>query len=335
MFLLKLSFSLWNVFLKRIQLVGFFNKSSIDAVAIVEVEDIYLYYYKKDLAFEYAKIDSRANIISKDEVKIKWHCNEVNVEDAYLLRGMGLFSLASMHYWRHGINFDYLDIGANVGLNAIGQAIFYKRCGKMNNLVYAFEPGKIFELLDKSRLLNNVDDILCCKNIALSNTTGQIDFFITPLQTPASSMLTSAVKRPNILEIERISVPAITMDRFIDENLLPKRGLLAKIDTEGADFLVLEGAQDQFLKRHFTFQIEFFPSLVDSYINPEIALKKISEFYLINTGNDILFKIDATSHGIANFTSWVRSLHMPATDIFCIPKSLPFAEDLVERILNN
>jgi FkbM family methyltransferase len=130
---------------------------------------------------------------------------------------MGLFSLASIHFWRHGIPFDYLDVGANVGMTTFAQSIFYKRCGKPNR-VHAFEPGNIYPLLRRSAVTNNLNDVLCV-NMAASDGKGEVTFYLTPKQSPAGSLIKAAVSRREVQQTRAIKVQTITLDEYIETEI--------------------------------------------------------------------------------------------------------------------
>src|SRR6476619_556187 len=108
-------------------------------VRLVEIAGLYVLYYSTDHAFAHVMQDPRARLVTPDQVKSLWQVGDANADVAWTVNGMGLFSLASIHYWRNGIDFDYVDVGANVGLTTLAQAVFYKRCNKANK-TYAFEP---------------------------------------------------------------------------------------------------------------------------------------------------------------------------------------------------
>src|ERR1700730_10537050 len=77
--------------------------------ALVEVAELFLFYFRRDQAFFDALQDPRAREISTKEAQPRGSEGEVDPEQAWGVRGMGSLSLASMHYWRHNIDFDYLD----------------------------------------------------------------------------------------------------------------------------------------------------------------------------------------------------------------------------------
>lgn len=248
---------------------------------------------------------------------------------------MGEFSLASIHYWRHGIDFDYVDIGANVGLTAVPTAVFFKRCGWANR-VYAFEPGEIFTLLQQSVTINNIADTTTCIRTAASDATGTVTFHLTPAQSASSSLLRAAVERPGVMEVRTTLVEAITLDQFALDNhsLRDASGLLVKIDAEGADFRVIDGMARLLEQRLCTILTEFSPFLVDGYCNPERRVTELAEsFEVLDIGDTVRSRIAVDGGSVAQFVDRVRKKPRLLTDIMLVPKRLPGAQSLVERLL--
>jgi FkbM family methyltransferase len=300
-------------------------------VRLVEIAGLYLLYYSTDHAFTHVMQDPRARLITPDQIKTAWHPGDADIDIAWALEGMGLFSLASIHYWRHNIDFDYVDVGANVGLTVLGQSVFYKRCNKTNK-AYAFEPGEVFPLLERSVKLNRIEDMTTCVRAALSDCAGSARFYSTPAQFAASSLLVEATGRPGVVASEETVVETMSFDGFVSR-MRPAPGLLVKIDAEGADFRVLDGMRQTLFDRLCTIQIELYPALVDSYTNCVDRLSSLTaDFVLIDVGLTPFSQIRPEVAEITSFVTDVRLRTDPATDLFLIPKKLPRSADLVWRI---
>lgn len=100
-------------------------------------------------------------------------------------------------------------------MTAIGRAIFYKRCGHYNR-IFAFEPGEAFPLLQKAVNANRVSDIVTCVNAAVSDEPGRTQFYLTPGQSPASSLLRQAVDRSIVGASVATTVDTVTIGAFLD-----------------------------------------------------------------------------------------------------------------------
>jgi FkbM family methyltransferase len=306
-----------------------------EEIALVEITgaDLLLYYYKRDHAFSHQMTDPRARIIAPDEAHARWKVGSVDPEIAWTLRGLGLFSLAGIHYWRHKIDFDYFDIGANVGMTTITQAVFFRRCGRVVK-VYAFEPGPVYDLLTSSVNINRLDDVVTCVRAAVGDRAGRAQFNVTAAQSPASSLLKSALTRPGIVESHTIDVDVVTVDDFVRTER-PMPGALVKVDAEGFDFRVLEGMRHSMSSRLISFQIEFYPALTDEYADSVKRLGELtSQYVLIDLGVEPHAPILPNFQAIGDFVAAVRGrTPMPTTDIFAVPKRLPNCMDLVRRII--
>jgi FkbM family methyltransferase len=300
-------------------------------VKLVEIAGLYLLYYAADHAFAHIMQDPRARLLTPDQIKIEWRTGDADMDVAWSLNGMGLFSLASIHYWRHGVDFDYVDIGAHGGLSTVSQSVFFKRCGKANK-TYAFEPGSVFTLLERTVKLNQIDDTTTCVRAALTDYDGSATFYLIPAQTAASSLLVEVTARPEIAESAQTLVDAMRFDSFVGR-LRPATGLLAKIDAEGADFKVLDGMHQTLSDRLCTLQIELYPALVDAYADPAIRLGRLAaDFVLIDAGVTPHIQVGAGNAEITAFVDDVRTRANPTTDLFLVPKKLPGSAELVARI---
>lgn len=296
-------------------------------IALVELADMYLYVGRDDHAFCYLLEDARARELDLEEFPPLWRPSEVDYRAAWPLKGIGHFSIASMHLWKHNVPFEYFDIGANIGQTTIAQAIFYKRCGKTNR-VHAFEPGTVFDLLCRSVRANRVGDVVSCINAAASDSSGEVEFHLTPKQSPAGSMIKAAVSRPEVKEVKTIVAQTVPLDDYV-RNLRPGVGAIVKIDTEGADFKVLAGMKEMLATRPVVAQIEFFPKIID-YVDAAEELQKLAEtFLLIDTGMGVSVK----AADVGALMERISLLPMPMTDIFLISKTVPSYEALYQRIL--
>lgn len=85
-----------------------------------------------------------------------------------------------------------------------------------------------------------------------------------------------------------------------------------------------------------TMQIEFFPSLVESYTDPLARLLSLTaNFNLIDVGISPHQHIAPDRRSIDDFIVRVRALSTPVTDIFLVPKTLSDADTLVDRIISD
>lgn len=130
-------------------------------------------------------------------------------------------------------NANILDIGANIG----NHSIYWSVCSKAKK-VYAFEPMKrTFQLLKKNVEINNLENKIKIFNFGLSDEEANASI----LNTCRNNIGGSAVKKDSEgdLKLRRLD----DLD-FGDEIIN-----FIKIDTEGHEMQILNGAR-KFLKKH-------------------------------------------------------------------------------------
>lgn len=127
-----------------------------------------------------------------------------------------------------------LDVGANIGLYAIR---FAKRL--LNAHVYAFEPMPISHaFLQRNIAANGVGERVSCFNYGLSDTSGTVDFFISPAASTNASLLNVAGAQ----DAQRVVGLTLTLDQWTsNQNVAPD---FIKCDVEGAELLVFRGGHN-------------------------------------------------------------------------------------------
>lgn len=136
-----------------------------------------------------------------------------------------------------------VNIGANIGLFCIHIGLSFEN---FKNII-AFEPNKeAFELLKLNISFNNLDKKINIVNACIGNTTGTIELFSTPEISEYSS-IGGKIIHPAIEKLNQISY---IVDIYKLEDLDIDNISLMIIDTEGAEYLVLEGAKAILEKNH-------------------------------------------------------------------------------------
>ncbi|WP_179354499.1 FkbM family methyltransferase [Winogradskyella vidalii] len=165
--------------------------------------------------------------------------------------------LTQLLFWNGYKNFEYseifeklskstdtfLDIGSNIG--------YYSLLGVQSNpkmRVYAFEPAygpKYF--LNKNIELNNYSKNISAINLALSNTTGEIDFYEVKslkykyINYNLAGEGNAGTKKTSRNFIKN-TVKATTLANFINTNTISHIDLI-KIDTEGTEVEILNSGR--------------------------------------------------------------------------------------------
>ena len=134
-----------------------------------------------------------------------------------------------------------LDIGANVGSHTV-----YWALERQAKKIYSFEPlGQTFEVLSKNIELNNLQDFVTISNKGLSNEKCKAKVRLFWEQNVGgTSFMKSADGEHDFVPLDSIDIP-----EKID---------LIKIDVEGHEIEVLEGARDTIYRNKPIIVIETF-----------------------------------------------------------------------------
>lgn len=151
-----------------------------------------------------------------------------------------------------------VDIGANIGYHTLIASKLVGETGK----VYAFEP----ELNNYTLLLNNIK-INGCNNItpiqkAISNKKGKIKLFIENVNLGGHSFSESNIlytEKPGFKEVE-----TITLDDFFENLMRYDKIDIIKMDVQGAEGLIIEGARKILSIKMLKIIMEFWPYGLES-----------------------------------------------------------------------
>ena len=173
------------------------------------------------------------------------------------------------------------DVGANIGYySTLMTKIAYR------GEVHAFEPVPInWHILNVNLKLNKLSNAVT-NLMALGSESGKINFSVSK-DGAYSSILSTGRK----MEDETIEIKVETIDEYVNTNLL-KRVDMMKIDAEGAEGLILSGANQLFkeqTKRPRLVMLELFDANLIPYGTniDEIILKMESWGYSVKiAGNN-------------------------------------------------
>jgi len=130
----------------------------------------------------------------------------------------------------------FIDVGANVG-----QFCDRVLAAGRGQHILAFEPNP--ELLPA--LQAKLEGRGTAHQVALSDTPGTASFQIHPRDSTASSLFHRTEMMPSFSNAMRaIEVPVATLDQYVPaiQPHVHERGLMLKVDTEGAELAVIRGA---------------------------------------------------------------------------------------------
>lgn len=238
-----------------------------------------------------------------------------------------IFSCVFDHYWAHNLAFAFIDVGANVGTLAIDAGRLVRMAGRQNRLV-AFEPGIYKSLLPYNLELNGLESLVRHEVLAVSNYDG-LALMLAELGNSVNNRISI---RDVATEWRSEVIRTVKLDTYCAKNDISEH-LVLKIDTQGHDWKVLQGAEALRHDRLVTTLFEFTPWALRTYCDPVQVLTE-----LLKTN----WVIDCKQHCVGprvlvtDSVTGVTNADQPPgfwTDMMLIPRKLPEAEKLVSAIL--
>jgi FkbM family methyltransferase len=133
----------------------------------------------------------------------------------------------------------YLDIGANIGLTTVPIA-----SRGVETLAFEPEPNN-YRYLCQNVARNGVQDRVRVMNVALNNRAGVVSFELSP-SNHGDNRIRTQDTGPSLLGESQWQVIEVECCRGDDLDLATDRPLAIKVDTQGAEPFVLEGARNTF-----------------------------------------------------------------------------------------
>ena len=146
----------------------------------------------------------------------------------------------------------FVDVGANIGMHTLAAARAMRREGR----IFAFEPfGPVCRMLERTLWMNGCSEMTVLHQAAASNKKGRKNLFLGATCGHHSLFPLDPASVP---AREQVAVETVTLDGTLPTDL--KVDLL-KIDAEGAELEIVEGARDV-IDRHsdIALIVEFGPS---------------------------------------------------------------------------
>jgi FkbM family methyltransferase len=147
-----------------------------------------------------------------------------------------------------------IDIGANVGTTSIPRVLL----GDFS-CVYAIEPDpRNYACLVRNVVANGVRGLVLPDRVAIGDVDGEV--VLRSMKSGTHHLVTRAA---DVREDERVSVPSVTLDRWIDRMQIDlSEVFFIKSDTQGWDARVLAGATRVLARKHIAWQVEFSPAML-------------------------------------------------------------------------
>lgn len=202
----------------------------------------------------------------------------------------------------------YFDIGANFGLRAIYYLTQKRPC-------ILFEPNKDCNVITRRLIAeNNFDSISIVSNIVGSENRSS-KFYLSN-SSYVSSMSKEYVEEMNDLK-EEIDVDQITVDSFIESKGLKNKVSIIKIDVEGFEYQVCQGASQLLRSDNISLSIEVLPTtrnrqdlfdLLRSAGYTIFCVDRKEELKLIRCAESFLFTNDSIDFFATNDKSLLNKL---------------------------
>lgn len=172
-----------------------------------------------------------------------------------------------------------VDIGANIGYFTL---IAARLVGK-KGVVYAFEPEPTnFEFLCKNIELNGYTNVVPIQK-ALSNRYGTAKLWCDKVNFAAPSF-----SRENVMvfaedrtvgQDSSVEVETVSLDEFLNHTVGNTKVDIIKLDAEGAEGLIIDGAKQTFQTNNLKIIMEFWPlALRNMGTDPLELLHKLEEY---------------------------------------------------------
>jgi len=210
-----------------------------------------------------------------------------------------------------------VDVGANIGLYSLAFAWLAPR-----GHVYAFEPSPgTFDHLRQNVEENQLGNVEAFQLALGDQAEGTVHFHEFDFFTAGSfavdddSFLTSEALGSNYFE-----APATTLDAFVAEHGIDRIDLV-KIDVEGAELSVLDGAKETLSAMQPKVVLEFnsFGFTLHQGILPQSALARIRDLfpyvYVMNRGDGSLGLLSTAREAYAFL--YDNNIHGPVDNLLC------------------
>jgi FkbM family methyltransferase len=211
-------------------------------------------------------------------------------------------SLALKHFVKPGMF--VIDVGANIGAYTL---IFGKQVGPRGKVISVEPNPETYDRLLYNIEFNGLEDTVKVFKIALSDKPGEGTLFVPEKNHPHRG-IASLQKYSDSLTTD-FKVKIETLDGLANKLNLPRIDFL-KVDTDGSDAFVLEGARTTL--QHFHPMIVFEANYLAHQDSEATILK----------ARDMLLSLDYEFYTVGLFGRLLRieeSQKLPDTNIVCLP----------------
>ena len=177
----------------------------------------------------------------------------------------------------------FFDIGANIGLYSIVMEEHFAA-------VHAFEPNpEAIRRLRENSMLNGLT--IKANNIAVSDREGIMHLCVRGNVDPTAHL-------QEVASEYTISVPVVSLDKYIEKNQVRGK-IVVKIDVEGEELRVLDGAVESLRQKRFS--IIQFESLSEEHFVSICNFMKSLNYGVYAANNNKLVPVAQRGEGMNNY----------------------------------
>jgi FkbM family methyltransferase len=163
----------------------------------------------------------------------------------------------------------FVDIGANWGYYSYYMAVHYKKP------IFWFEPNPVLYRHVADNLRANQFNQVTGSDVAISDTAGQLTFYIDQTSDLQSSLINPGAGA----NIKEHVVQAIRFEDWANSINIPGK-LLVKVDVENAEWNFIKGAEGAFDKIEYLIMEVLGPARESGFINYMIRDLKVHAYYI-------------------------------------------------------
>lgn len=231
-------------------------------------------------------------------------------------------------YAAEGIPTAFLDIGSNIGTDAIRIAKFSSLINKRLPIT-SFEPGILATLVPHTLRLNGVDDIVAFEEKCVSDNNKPVVLF----GEAGLSVNNRIVNRNPRTEGYSKIVNSTTVTEHLADTRFTGRHPILKVDTQGAEWFVWNGMKAELSRRWFLMIIELTPWALEPVVAPSRFVHELLDhFHVFDLGNGRQRCVPVTDDNVDEAIARISGNEPYWTDLLCISRSLESAPRLIDRI---
>jgi FkbM family methyltransferase len=243
-------------------------------------------------------------------------------------KSQDLLMLLVAWYLAEGMPPAFLDIGSNVGADAIRIAKL-SRVFNQRFPITSFEPGVMAALVPHNLRLNKVAGLVAFEERCVSDN----DLPTVLFGEIGASVNNRIVNRKTNTEGFSKIVEAVTVAQHLSALRFKDRHPILKIDTQGAEWMVWNGMKPEIGKRCFSMVMELTPWALAPSVPPKQFLGEVLEHFLVfDLGHGRRRVNPVSGDNLEQFLTTVWREAPYWTDLLCISRQLSSADRLIARI---